>query len=33
MSPAAALHSVACLAHTDDDVAATIDAFDRVLGR
>ncbi len=31
MSPAAALHSVACLAHTEADVAATVAAFDKVL--
>ena len=31
MSPSAALHSVACLAHTDDDVAFTIDAVDQAL--
>jgi len=31
MSPAAALHSVACLAHTDEDVAATLAAVDRVI--
>jgi len=31
MSPSAALHSVACLAHTDEDVAATLAAVSRVL--
>lgn len=31
MSPAAALHSVACLAHTDDDVAATLAAVEQVI--
>jgi glutamate-1-semialdehyde 2,1-aminomutase len=31
MSPANALHSVACLAHTDDDVATTIGAVAEVL--
>lgn len=32
LSPAAALHSVACTAHTDDDVAATLAAVERALG-
>jgi glutamate-1-semialdehyde 2,1-aminomutase len=31
MSPSAALHSVACVAHTPDDVAATLAAVERVL--
>ncbi len=31
MSPSAALHSVACVAHTDDDVAFTIDAVEQAL--
>jgi glutamate-1-semialdehyde 2,1-aminomutase len=32
MSPSAALHSVASLAHTDDDVALTVEAVGKVLG-
>jgi len=32
MSPSAALHSVACVPHTDDDIAATFAAVERVLG-
>lgn len=32
MSPSAALHSVASLAHTDDDVARTLNAARKVLG-
>ncbi|UCC31183.1 MAG: hypothetical protein JSU86_02685, partial [Phycisphaerales bacterium] len=31
MSPSATLHSVASLAHSDEDVALTLDAVDRVL--
>ncbi len=31
MSPAAALHSVACLAHTEEDVRETLDAVERVI--
>ena len=31
MSPAAALHSVACLAHTDEDVTATLAAVEQVI--
>ena len=31
MTPSAALHSVASLAHTDDDVAFTLEAVDKVL--
>jgi len=33
MSPSAALHSVACATHTDEDVQATLAAVERVLGR
>jgi hypothetical protein len=32
MSPSAALHSVACVPHTDDDIAATFAAVECVLG-
>ena len=31
MSPAAALHSVACVAHTDEDVGLTVEAVERAL--
>jgi glutamate-1-semialdehyde 2,1-aminomutase len=31
MTPSAALHSVASLAHTDDDVAFTLEAVEKVL--
>lgn len=31
MSPSAALHSVACVAHTDDDVELTLEAVERAL--